>query len=328
MIQTITTYSLKIGLLILVINGSVSCAHKDLDFGGSDGTAQIRFDWSDVANAQPNGMLLIVFKGSSQPVNLPFVESWGGSVRLPAGNYQMIAHNDNLSNVIAWGDSWQEYRLYAQSTEINSFSRMFAGTRVVPRSAGTEEQSVIFEPDLIWTAAVPEAIIDKRSSITMLMKEVTEEYVFTISETKNLENVVEIVGTLSGMAESYLPVLQKSENYSCIIPFNLASDGQSIRGRVRTFGNRCSEYYLEHGDVEHKLTIYILLKDNSKYFATFDVTDAINEAQQEAYVSGIDSEIPLSIVIDEFVIPEPMLDDSGLNASVDEWKEVNINISM
>lgn len=304
-----------------------SCNHKEFVYPSGTGALAIAFDWTMAPTAQPDGMLLSVFSTTSQPVTYPFADRSGGPLTLPFGTFQFIAHNDNTENVHAKGNTWTTYCLYAQPTTISSFAQMFAATRNVPRASGTEGQNVVFEPDAMWAAALPEVQTTYASTATMSMEPITEEFVFTIENVENLENVVEMAATLSGMAGVYYPATRSVEAYDCIIPFAMdKSSGHSVRGTVRTFGNRQSDSYDEGNEADHKLVVYMILNDNSKYYSAFDVTDAIHQARQEP--STATGETVLKVTIDEFAIPEPLYNGSGLHAEVDDWQEINVNIRM
>lgn len=318
-------YLLAVWLLTMPL---VSCNHKDLVYPSSSGELTVTFDWTKAPAAQPDGMLLTTFSGKSQPVTFHFSDCAGGTLLLPLGTFQMIAHNDNTENVHNRGTSWSDYELYALPTAISSFAQMFAATRNVPRAPGTENQKVVLEPDEMWAASQSEIQTAYATTVTLPMEPITEEYVFTIENVENLENVIEMAATLSGMAGTYYPVSRRCGDYDCIIPFAMdKTSGSSVKGTVRTFGNRLSNSYQEGNSVERKLVMYIMLNDYTKYYSAFDVTDAINKARQNT-PSTATGQIQLSVTIDEFVIPEPLTNGSGMHAEVDEWQEINVNIRM
>ena len=305
-----------------------SCNHKELVYPTGSGGLTIAFDWTNAPTAQPDGMLLTVFSGTSQPVTYSISDRAGGELLLPNGTFQMVAQNDNTESVFSRGNSWGDYELFAQPTAINSIAQMFAATRNVPRAPGTESQNVVLEPDEMWASALSNIQTAYTRTVTLPMDPITEEYVFTIENVENLENVIEMAATLSGMAGTYYPALRRCGDYDCIIPFPMdKTSGSSVRGTVRAFGNRLSDSYQEGNGVDRKLVVYIMLNDYTKYYSAFDVTEAINEARQNT-PSTTTGEIHLSITIDEFVIPEPLTNGSGMHAEVDEWQEINVNIRM
>ena len=323
--MTARCHILTLSLMVLLLS---SCHHKGLDFTMSEeGTTRVTFDWSLAPQATPEGMLLVVFSGTSQPVTLHYENPDGGALQLPGGNYHMVAYNDNMENVSQRGSTWESHELYCMPATLINFAPMFAATRTIPRAPGTESENVVYEPDPTWCASEPDFMMDGRNRLTMSMESVTEQYNFTITNVVNLENVVEMAATVSGMSGTYLPALSQCGDYNCIIPFSMEKAGDDvIQGTVRTFGNRMAADYLTKGASAHKLVIYLRLSDSSKYYATFDVTDAIHDARIAA--AGTTGEITLPITIDEFAIPEPLYNGTGLHPEVSEWQEMEISIRM
>lgn len=319
----------KLTYLVTLLSLTVfsACEHKELDFSMSDGSTRVVFDWALASQADPDGMRLMAFSGTSQPVTLHYADREGGALSLPGGAYQMAAHNDNTEYVQQRGNTWEAYELYSMETSLVTFSPMFATTRTIPRAKGTESQVVIFEPDPMWCAAEPSFLMDGANNLTLSMEPATEQYTFTITGVVNIENVVEAAATISGMAGSYYPALQRCGSYDKMIPFNMVpGDGDVIKGSFRTFGNRLAPDYLSQDQAVHVLVVYMVITDGSKYYATFDVTDAVHDAQKK--VAGSSGELTLDVTINEFVVPEPLTNGSGLHPEVSEWQEVDITIRM
>ena len=71
-------------------------------------------------------------------------------------------------------------------------------------------------------------------------------------------------------------------------------------------------------EAPHKLVLYVWLKDGSKYYYTFDVTDQVDEAPEKRRVH---------IVIDGLTLPEPIT-GGDMEVAVDDWMVVNEDITM
>lgn len=317
-------------LLTLWLLMMCSCSHKELEYPNSDGTTRIVFDWSQAPDAQPDGMLLVSFRGTAQPVKVAFADPNGGDLHLSAAEErQFIAHNDNTEDLGTQGLSWETYEIYALPTTMATFSPMFAASRSIPMAPGTEYQRVIFEPNELWTSALPNVSLGS-GSVTMQMESATRRFNFIIEGVENLENVVELAATISGMSSSYFPATRTFSTPECIIPFSIAPSGQStIQGSVRIFGHAGEADASVTDDpqvgAEHHLVVYLMLNDYSKYYTAFDVTDAVNEAIS----SGEDDDgTPFNVVIPEFTIPEPLTNGTGLHPAVDTWQEIDIDIKM
>lgn len=316
-------------LIVLLLSALLSaCNHKDLDFLlEEEGNIRVTFDWAYASDAQPDGMLLAVFNNTSRPVSFHYPDQNGGELRLPGGDYQLIAHNDNTEYVEQRGTTWSDYELYTEPTTMIRFAPVLFTSRSVPRAIGTEDMEVVFQPDPVWCATTPSFTMNGIDGLTMSMESCTEVYSFTITNVKNLDHVVEIAASLSGLAGSYFPGLRQCSAYNCISPFEMTPiSSDAISGTIRTWGNRLSPSYLEDDAERRLLVVYLMLDDGQKYYANFDVTDAIMEARRNA--AGTDGEITLPITIDEFVIPEPLYNGTGLHPEVSEWNEVNISLRM
>ena len=313
---------LAIATLMLLFT---SCTHKDLDFPEGDSRLDVSFDWSAVQDARPDGMLLTLFSGSSQPVSFHFADSGGGSLTIPTGTYGMIAYNDNTENLHTRGSSWNDFEVYAVPTVMSSFSQMFASSRNIPMAPGTEDQQVISEPDFLWTSACRDVRVKGSGTVTMPMRASTVIFPFAITGVEDIGRITDIAGSISGMSGSCYPASATVSAPNCVIPFELESDGEStIYGQVRTFGHSDDE----PAGTQHMLVIYFQTTDNSKYYVAIDVTGELHKWSGTHPSGG--GEVPDGdfIEITDFSIPEPIGEDSGMKPSVDEWKEIDINIRM
>ena len=296
-----------------------SCTHKDLDFSGvADLT--VEFDWSQVSSANPSSMMLAAFSSGSQPVQKPLQGKKGGGIMLPEGQYQLIAYNGDTENLFTRGSSWEAFEICAQPTEFALMSRMFAGTRTIPRGVGTEDQEIIQEPEALWTSAHGEAIVTGQVGrrVQMLMEEATYVLHFTIKNVDNIDYITDVLATISGMSGSWIPAQHRCADSECIIPFNMSADGKSLSGSVRTFGHRLAG--MDEDDLKHLLVIYAEMTDGSKLYYTFDVTEAVEEADAD---SG-----DIEVELEELPLPRPIPEGTGLHPDVMDWQEIVIPINM
>lgn len=317
-----TNILLAITMTMLLLT---SCTHKDLDFPEGNSQLEVFFNWSLVPDAQPDGMLLTLFSGSSQPVSFHFANPEGGSLMVPSKNYGMIAYNDNIENLQTRGSIWNDFEIFAVPTVMTSISQMFASTRNIPKAPGTENQQIISEPDFLWVSACKDVDVKGGKTITMQMKSSTIIFPFSITGVENIGQITNIAASISGMSGSCYPASGTISAPDCIIPFELKSDGVStIYGQVRTFGHSDDE----PADTRHILVVYFQTADNSKYYVPIDVTDGIHKWILQHPPGGGQTPDDSYIEITDFSIPEPIGEDSGLQPAVDEWKEIDINIRM
>lgn len=300
--------------MLLLLSG---CNHKELDFSGIRDLS-VELDWTNAPDANPSGMLLVAFADGSHPVTKPLEGKYGGSISLPKGNYKLIAYNDNTETLYSTGSDWSTYAICAYPTELSRASRMFTRSAVIPRGRGTESQSVIMEPEQVWTSANSGVTVTGDFGVLarMEMEEATTSYHFIIKNVQNVEHVNDIVATISGMSGSWLPAQHRCSDTQNIIPFFLDADGTTMSGTVRTFGHSS-----DSGTVEHMLVVYAEMSDGNRVYYTFDVTEAINSVAAEA--GGV-----VDVELEELPLPSPMTNGHGLHPDVSDWEEVNISINM
>ena len=314
-------------LLLLLAAATTASCQKELVYPEPvlKGSLTARFDWADVPEASPGKMSLMVFADGSQPVEFQFRGKEGGDVDLAEGEYQFIGYNGDTEMAVR-GMTWGGFEVYSQETDLNAYSRMFATTRNVPRTKGTEEQLVIYEADELWTGVKESVSVNMATlgqTVTIPMEATTCVYNFVIRNIDNFIYVRDITATLSGMSGSWFPALHSPSDTHCIIPFHMEKDETElvIRGGVRTFGH-CPDY--EEGIYsEHFLVVYAEMIDGTKYYYSIDVTEQMHEAE---HLIGGETEIPIEI--GSLPLPKPLVNGSGFQPDVTVWNEVNIPIDL
>jgi len=304
--------------LLLLAATATSC-QKELcyDHNHTPRTAlHVNFDWSACPEAEPTEMSLMVFTEGSQPVQIPFKGKEGGNLSLAEGSYGFIGYN-NDTELETKGKEWDEFEIQSPVTELNSFSRMFATTRNIPKSRGTEDQPVIFEPDSLWTSAVSDVLVSESSwgqTVNMPMRSANITFDFEIDNIDNLDLVTELAATLSGMSGSWYPAQEMPSDDECIIPFPLEVTGESTAtGYMQSFGH-CPNPDAPH---QHFLVVYAEMNQASKYFYSVDVTDKVHEVWNGG-----------KIIIEKLPLPMPVTGGGGFEPGVDEWNEVHIEIDL
>ena len=310
-------------LAILTLLLTSSCNHKELDFSAML-ELTVNYDWSECPEANPKSMRLMVFREGTQPEPFPSQGSDGVTITLPANTYSFIGYNSDTEVLTAYGYTWESFEIASMTTSLEKSSRMFDNTRAIPMARGTEEESVIFEPDPVWSSAVSDIDIahDSRRYYYLTMMADTHVYSFVINNVDNLESITEIVATVSGVSGSCIPSLGQPSDTHCVVPFKMKpSSGNSIAGTVRLFG------HCPHQDnaFEHHLVVYLQMEDGSRWYYTMDITDAMHDENHSIDGTG-KTEIP--IVVPELPVPEPISDGSGLQPSVEDWQEIKVNVPL
>lgn len=319
-------------IMLLLLATSLTSCQKELCYDHSHGEGHqpltVRFDWSSATDASPSEMSLMVFAGTSQPVRFQFAGKSGGALSLAAGNYRFIGFNSDME--MAWqGNTWNEFEIYSQTTTLNTFSRMFATTRNVPKTRSTEDQDVIYEPDALWTSATAGVEMSEQTygqTVRMPMQEATYVYTFTVNDVDNLSHVSAVTATLSGMSKGWLPAAGMPSDNEAIIPFVMektADGGSTLKGAVRTFGH-CPDHGVD--DLyDHFLVLYCEMDNGARYYYTYDVSDAMHDDDHLIDGTG-ETEVP--IVLEGLPLPNAITNGSGFQPDVTVWNEVNIGIDL
>ena len=319
-----------LGLSVILLAVAASSCQPDLVYPDDhtqpsyvSASVNVSFNWSKAPDADPKEMSLISFRGAAQPVQFQFVGREGGSLMLSEGERSFLAYNSD-NEYYTRGGSWADFEVFSNQTDLHTFSRMFASTRSVPKTRGTEDQPVIYEPEELWTGNVAYHwldIVSVKGTIYIPMRVSSYVYNFVINNVKNLKYVVEVSGTLSGMSESVYPSTGRPSDTASIIPFLMEKSGDSaITGSVRTLGHcplfDSGEYY------RHYLTVYAEMTSGEKYYYALDVTPQMHDLD---HLTGGNTEVPI-VINDGLPLPKPIVNGSGMQPKAAEWYNVDIDL--
>ncbi|MBQ9262364.1 MAG: DUF5119 domain-containing protein [Prevotella sp.] len=307
---------------VLLLLAITSCKHKDLDFG-SMVQMIINYDWSACPDASPQSMRLMAFAQGTQPEPYPSEGASGVTIALPINTYDFIAYNSDTEFLIASGLTWSGYEISCMQTMLEKMAKMFVNTRAIPMARGTENEDVIYEPDQLWCSAAGGITpnTNSRNTYTLPMKEATHTYVFEIDNVTNLDQVVDMVITVSGISASLYPASGECSDTHCVIPVKAYKSGSSsIKATLRAFGH-CPDPEQQHA---HKLTLYMELDNGTKWYYTSDITDGMHD---EDHIDGGTGNTDIPIVLPELPIPE-RFNTGGMQPSVEEWHEIEIKVPL
>lgn len=295
-----------------------SCEHKELYYGKTR-TANVKvvFDWKNAPDADPETMSLYLFPRDGGPVQrYEFTDRTGGIVKIPVGNYNVLCLNSDSELIQLRGISrWETFEAY--TGEMKILGSLGIRSASVPRADGTEGEKVAHAPGILWSDRIKNievTLLPAEQAITLYPGESVCSYTVEIRNASNLKYVSDLRGALSGMAGGLLPGLDELTPERVTIPFKIVSDGVStITGNFLTFGNSPAI-----GNT-NRLVIYAILADGSKWYYTYDVTNQVRSAPDRRHVR---------IVLDGLPLPKPIANGGGFQPSVDDWKNVNVDIPM
>ena len=290
---------------------------RDLCYDHSHATnLNVAFDWQMAPEMQPSGMTVLFYKVeqvTGEPERYDFAGHEGGSARLVNDSYRAVAYNYDTEAIRYRGmENPALLEAYTRVSSVEEGTQMASFTRGVtmPRAAGTEQEPVILEPDPLCGVGSEAFTLkgDDSQRLVMMPEMRTKEVKITIHNVPNLQYTSQIGAALSGLAPSVYMVSGEL--------------GESLATETFT-GSIVNQTTIVIELNTHKLTIYAVLSDNSKWYHTVDVTDQMHDWSQNPE----DAE-EINIRLDELPIPKPIVNGSGFQPTIDGWQGIEIDVGM
>ncbi len=309
--------------LVLVVTPLLlsSCRHKDLVYDHPDsGHINVVFDWRNAPSANPSSMAFYLYDPDGEnPIRYIFQNNYGGTIRVPASEYDAICLNADLTDwaVINRKEAIDNYEV--TTLEENVLPASGFSTRAVPRAESSEEEKITATPGFLWAARTNSIQIPagtENKTIIMYPQEKICHYVVDIYDSGDVSrySASGIDGTLSGMSEGYLIGKDIAHSTKVTHPFLLrpVKSSNSLHAEFLTFGETPDSG-------EHHLSIYMIRDDGKKWNCNVDVTNQVKNASDPRHVH---------IVVRGLDLPNPIGGGGGIIPDVDEWITVNINMKM
>lgn len=299
-----------------------SCEHKELCYDHTPSVAvNVIFDWRNASDATPRSMSCYLFPTDGGKVlRYEFTDRNGGMIRVPAGRYDALCLNSDTETINYRNtDREKSFEVTTRTTALLSdLASLGVHSSEAPRTGGTENERVVLSPDMLWSDHV-ESIELKRTSapqaVTLYPKVSVCKYTVEIRNAENLKYMSGISGSLSSLAGGLFAGKSETTEELVTIPFEItvSADKSTLTGGLLTFGHCPSKQN------RHRLIVYAILSDESKWYYTYDVTDQIHSAPDQRNVH---------IVLDGLPLPKPIVNGGGFQPSVDEWQSVDVDIEM
>ncbi|MCM1491592.1 MAG: DUF5119 domain-containing protein [Muribaculum sp.] len=322
-----------------------SCEHKELCMHHTHAiTIRVQYDWRYAPDASPRGMTVYFYnEDSGTPIVYNFNNTEGGYVSLPTGNYRILSYNNDTELTLF--DRHNYFDEHLAYTRYGHVLEPVTGPQT-PEPVGDED--VVVCPDDIWTCSAIDVSIteDGISYICQPWEEGMEDfgqkvetteqlivlyphdilchYSYEVRNVDGLDRVEQLSGALTGMSPSVQLSDEALHTTPVTLPFEGHMDlqGSCITGEFLTFGHHDSNLK------EHRMLLYVWMKSGKKYLIgregnAFNVTRQVDDAPNRRRVH---------IIIDRLKIPDDDQpgsgDNSGQEASADEWFENNIDIDI
>lgn len=314
--QLLDTAFLSLSMSVLLSG----CNHKDLIYDDRVEDVQVVFDWEKAPNANPKSMVAYFYDEDGTSTRFIFSGRDGGVIDIPEGNFCALGMNSDVTDWaklrnVSYPDGFETYTADAYATEAYGLS-----TRALPRVQGTEHERVALAPGMLWSDRCDNVQIKyfaEHQTVTFYPEEAVCHYSVDVTDVTNLEYIdrTEIDGIISGMAEGYMHGSNIPADEKVTMPFTLSakSETKSLHGEFLTFGEP------GHESGKHILTIYLFMRDGSKWYYPFDVTTQVHNAPDPKHVH---------IVLKGLSLPKPIMSGGGVIPQVNNWQTEEINLRM
>lgn len=318
--------------IFLVLIGFVlsSCVHRDFEYdNGRFGYVDVIFDWLYDPSANPKSMMLYMYpREGGDPIRFDFVGRDGGRISIAPGVYDAVCVNSDRREVLY--EEPNSFATFLVTTDklsnIPLGNNTFARSTDLPKAPGTEDQQIYDTPPMMWSSSeigfnvtvnskARTRIQVDHQTLVLYPKPIVDTYMVTVKNIKNVENIQILSGTLSDMSSGYLGGEQTDTDNAVILPFGLTTykENKRAEGTFLTFGHCPGERR------SHKLMLYAVLTDDTKYYWEFDVSDQAHNPPDENGVHHI---------IVEFLDIPDLGGISNMSAGVGDWSNNDIYIML
>lgn len=301
-----------------------SCRHKDLYDPELHATSrlQVVFDWRNAQDAAPASMAAYLFEETGDnPLRYIFDNKDGGEIKAPCGTRHILFLNaDNTGWVrIRGNERIEDTQLLTMDAA--DLSAQGLETATVPRATDSDAERVAATPGMLWGGRSDNHRIRPHTgmqTITLYPEELVCHYTVDIYDIDNISSLSysSVDATISGMAEGYGLGATCATDTPVTMPFVLKVDKEagSMHSEFLTFGE------CDKTQATHKLTVYMLMTDGSRWWQTSDVTSQVSDAPDPRHVH---------IIIRGLHLPDaPTVPGTSVSPNVNEWQDVNIDLKM
>lgn len=292
-----------------------ACTQKDLVYPGIDKKVEVRFNWENAPDANPEGMSLIFYPADSESKLWRFEIAGreGGTIEIPQGNYHLLAVNNDVRNV-EYLDTDNLYGISAnipvKNDEAQPVGGMIytgiifditvgpCGVRYSLPGGGIKE----CQAGLIRCSPVP----------------VCTKYHLVVNGVEHANTIYRAYCTVAGLPASISLMDKTTSGNSITIKAPLGKSSKAT--------DLVSEYFAFPPYADNS-PVYadIIFTDGRDHFwrHQFDVTDQVVNAPDinDIYIYVSASDFP------GFENPIDPGGDGGIDVGVDGWNEINIDIS-
>jgi hypothetical protein len=325
-------------LLVSLSLAFTSCDYKDLCYDHHHLVSfRVLFDWSNVPDAQPEGMTVLFYnldEPGTNPTRFDLPGREGGVVKLAPGHYRAVAYNyDTEAILLRNTEDWNNLTAYTRGSSIEEGTMLSRGP--IPRAAGTDSEPVILEPDMLYACAGDPFTLEVTDdyttyddniegaggiasrtlyTITLTPNQRVRRVNIYVTNVQNLSYSTQFGGALSTLSPSVVLANGQLGEPPVSQAYTLSQTGDAeLEAHFNIFGH-CPN--LSDGATNsHIVTIYAVLGDGTKWYYTVDVTEQLHDPVKNP------DEYNLNIYIDGLPVPKPIVNGAGFVPTLDGWDE-------
>ncbi|MDE5586070.1 MAG: DUF5119 domain-containing protein [Muribaculaceae bacterium] len=317
--------ALALATLFLLTEG---CTHKDLNEDAHTTIAdnvEVIFDWSKTPAKEAKTMVLYLYSDEREMMDYRFNNPDGGVIRTYAGKHTAVCHSndDPYGHHLRNTQSHDGLEIFTDETAV--LVGQGISTRGIPRAKGTEDEPLRDTPSMIYGSHNRDVNL-RVSALPQKLELYPEELICRYSvefvDVENLKSAdVRIDATISSLAGGFFPgrMTTTSEAVSHTFTLNADLEHNSLNADFYTFG-------LPQGEERnHKLCLYIALKNRTGGFYNFDVTDQVNKAPDPRNVKIKVYGLKLPEIPDD---PLPPQGEGGVSIDLDSWETYHYDLKV
>lgn len=307
---------IKFILTLLIGWVSAACEHKELCYDHSSYTeVEVVFDWRNHPDARPESMRLYLFpEEGGDPLLYEFPNHTGGVIRIRAGHYKAICYNSDTETIgFRNVGAFETFEAFALQGEL-----AIRGS-AAPRAEGTENERLALSPEYLYSdkrTDIHITVTTDKQKIILYPRQVVCRYQVEVRDVDNLKQVFTngVGGSLSSLSGGFMMGTGQPSAEVVTFPFSVTeTEDLKLKGDFLTFGQSVSELR------RHKLVIYVIMKDGSKRYYTFDVTKQVDDAADPYNVH---------IIVDALPLPKTLNTDEGFQPEVEDWQDIYVDLPM
>ncbi len=304
-------------MIPLAICGTTGCRHKDIidDIGNSmHPIVRVDYEWDNNELFRPDGLANLFYLSDSDQGNYwrSDFRPEGGNLRLPAGQYNVVAFNNDTENILFSG---------IDHLEQLTFSTPILDTSSIPEDQlPFPPQKLYTQPDRMWASLRKGVQVDNTlelQSLVLKPKRITREFHIEMTDIGNLESALHYYACLSDLTSSFKADEMMQTGPSVTMGnFMHPIGGSSLSSTITSFG-------VNKNSSEQHLAIYMWLSDGERKVYLYNVTDQIHEAPDS---------MNIQIKVKGPILPEIIPGEGesggtgGMDVGVDNWDFIDIEL--